>query len=147
MNGPEVVKLCAIITALCPSQKLTEYTPDAWELVLEDIPFAEAQDAVRVIYREQGSDTEWVRKIEADDIIRQVKRTRARRIEHFTDIVPPAGLTQAEERAWLRSFYRRAGQGQPVETNTRGELKSRPQLQLLGRNVRDDTNPTQKETG
>jgi hypothetical protein len=135
MNHAETVILCRTIKSLCPSQPIDGYTPDAWAMVLDDIGFAEAQDAVRTIYREQGSDQEWIRRIEADDVIRQVKRVRRQRIDKIGDIVPPAGLTQAEERAWLRDAYRRAAIGEPVDTNTRGELVTGPQLRLAGRRI------------
>jgi hypothetical protein len=138
MNNSETVMLCRVIKSLCPSQPLDQYSPDAWAIVLDDIGFDEAKEAVRVIYREQGSDQEWIRRIEADDIIRQVKRVRRQRIDKIGDIVPPAGLTQAEERAWLKDTYRRAAIGETIDTNTRGELVAGPRLQLVGRRIEDD---------
>ena len=79
MNRRETVKLVAAVKALCPSQKFEEVTPDAWNIVLDDVHFDEALAAVKRIYREQGNDAQWVRVIEADDIIRQVKRDRSGR--------------------------------------------------------------------
>jgi hypothetical protein len=78
MNVKETVQLIAVIKALCPSQKFEEVTHRAWAMVMFDIPFKDAQAAVSTIYREQGSDAQWNRTIEADDIIRQVRRDRSR---------------------------------------------------------------------
>jgi hypothetical protein len=125
MNCTETVRLCAIIRALCPSQKFDDMTPDAWSIVLDDIPFADAETAVRTIYREQGSDAEWIRRIEADDIIREVKRVRARRLESCPNLLPPPGLSVEAEVAWLRGARRAVADGQPVP-DTRGELVGRP---------------------
>ena len=125
MNATETARLCAIIHALCPSQKFDEWTPDAWSMVLEDIPFNDAQGAVRTVYREQGSDAEWVRRIEADDIIREVKRVRVRRLESHPQLIPPAGLSVAAELAWLKRARKAVADGHQVP-NTRGELVERP---------------------
>lgn len=79
MNATDTVKVIAVIKALCPNQRFEEATHRAWAMVMSDIRPAEAQSAVQTIYREQGSDAQWVRTIEADDIIRQVKRDRSGR--------------------------------------------------------------------
>jgi hypothetical protein len=79
MKRIEVVRLVAVVKALCPSQKFEEITPDAWAMVLADVAYEDAQAAVQRIYREQGDDNQWIRQIEADDIIRQVKRDRSGR--------------------------------------------------------------------
>jgi hypothetical protein len=81
VNVKETVQLIAVIKALCPSQKFEEITHRAWQMVMSDIPYKDAQAAVRTIYRDQGDDAQWNRTIEADDIIRQVKRDRTRRTE------------------------------------------------------------------
>jgi hypothetical protein len=136
VNAAETLSLVRMVRALCPSQKLDEFTPDAWAMVLDDVAYADAQAAVRSIYREQGSDAEWVRRIEADDIIRQVKRVRASRCEHAGDLVPPAGLSQAEEREWLRRAYRQIAAGQPAPAVDRGELKPRT-IRALGHRLQE----------
>ena len=97
MNRRETVKLIAIVKALCPSQKFEEITPEAWAGVLTDIDFDEARAATNTIYRQQGDDNQWVRAIEADDIIRQVKRGRSGRdrVECYI-----CGRTRAGSRFW-----------------------------------------------
>lgn len=81
MNMKETVALIAAIKALCPSQKFEENTHRAWHLVLDDIPFTDAQAAIKTIYRTQGNDLQWNRTIEADAIIRQVNRDNTRHVE------------------------------------------------------------------
>lgn len=146
MNHTETVKLCRMIASLCPSQKLDQYTPDAWALVLDDIPFDDAMIAMRTIYREQGDDQEWVRKIEADDIIREVRRVRALRVKRLGDVIPPPGLTQAQERVFILTERRRAGNGEQVVADHRGALThDLPPLQLAGRRITDDLDPHQDQ--
>lgn len=125
MNATETVKLCAIIHALCPAQKFDEFTADAWAGVLDDIPFNDAQTAVRTIYRTQGSDAEWVRRVEADDIIREVKRVRNKRLAEHPALIPPPGLSVLEEQRWMRRAIKAVGDGETVP-DTRGELTMRP---------------------
>jgi hypothetical protein len=74
VNVKQTVELIAFIKSLCPSQKFEEATHRAWAMVLNHTDFRDAQAAVSTIYKTQGSDTEWVRRIEADDIIREVAR-------------------------------------------------------------------------
>ena len=141
MNLTEAAKLCAIVSQLCPNQKFEEYTPDAWQLVLDDVPIADAVTAVRTVYRDQGSD-QWhgTRVIEADDIWREVRRVRDRRIDSGRSrLVPPPEAREpgsAAYRAWLRDALRRLGNGEtPEEINgPQPELKPR-NLQALGMKV------------
>lgn len=133
MNKPAAVKLARFVKGLCPTQPFDEYTPDAWALVLADVSLADAQDAVRVVYSDLGNDQEYGgRRIEADDILRQVKRVREKRIKkHFDKVVPPPGLDQAEERAWIKAELRRIGDGLPPTKNTRGVLTRRAMPRAL----------------
>lgn len=51
MNPEEAVALCRIIKATFPSQYMDEYTPDAWGMALDDIPFDIARMAVAEVAR------------------------------------------------------------------------------------------------
>ena len=82
MKPDEAVALCRFTAACCPSQKFDEYTPDAWGLLLEDIRFVDAKDAVTRMARKQP----WVSPAE---IIAEVKKMRAKRIAEFGPIPPP----------------------------------------------------------
>lgn len=46
MNMQEVTTLCRYIEAACPSQKLDQWTQQAWYPNLKELPFAVAQAAV-----------------------------------------------------------------------------------------------------
>lgn len=85
MTPMEAVALCRFTAACCPSQKFDELTPDAWGLLLEDIRFVDAKDAVTTVARKQP----WVSPAE---IIAEVKRMRRKRIDEFGPITPPADL-------------------------------------------------------
>ena len=115
MKATEVVKIIGIIRTLCPTQKLDEHTPEAWELVLDDIRYDDAAIAVRTLYRERGNDQEWGgRRIEADDIIREVKRMRARRIDENPLPPPPRNdMTPVEYIAWRRQITKQIADGNP----------------------------------
>lgn len=138
MNLTEATKLCAIVSQLCPKQTFEEYTPDAWQLVLDDIPIADAVAAVRTVYRDQGSD-QWLgrREIEADDILREVRRVRDKRIDDgFALLIPPPEAREPGSRAyrvWVKESRRRLGNGEsPADINgPQPELKPR-NLQAIG---------------
>jgi hypothetical protein len=126
VNRTDAVKLARMIRALCPSQKLDEHTPDAWAIVLDDVRYEDAVAAVRIYYRERGNDEEWGgRRIEADDILREVKRLRNDRIVRFGDIAPPPGMSELEQRTWLRESRRLIADGHPeqVQIAPPGERK------------------------
>ena len=122
MTPQEAVALCRFTAACCPSQKFDEYTPDAWGLLLEAVRFDDAKDAVVTVARKQP----WVSPAE---IIREVKKLRAKRIDEYGPIIPPAGLDPIETVAWIKQATRTVGDGHPL-LETRGELKPRDMKQL-----------------
>lgn len=134
MNRPEAVRLVAIISALCPGQKLADLTPDAWQLVLDDVSYDDAQQAVRAVYRRlaEKDDYQGYARIEAKDVLAEVRRMWRRRLDRLDPehLVPPAGLSVLEDMEWRRATIRAIAAGAPVPTNTRGELKPRDLRQL-----------------
>lgn len=122
MNRQEAVALCRFTAACCPSQKIDEYTPDAWGLLLEDTRFEDAKEAVVKVARKQP----WVSPAE---IIAEVKKIRAKRIDEYGPIIPPAGLDPIETVEWLKEARRTVGDGVPLPPS-RGELKRRDMKQL-----------------
>lgn len=100
MNTAEVLQLCRLVKACCPSQALDTYTPDAWALILGGYDYADAQAAVIAI---AGSPLELARSryIEPGHIIDGIRRIRAKRLESTPLPEPPAALAPAEYSAWL----------------------------------------------
>lgn len=101
MNHLETVQLVRVVASLCPNQKFDEYTPDAWAIVLEDVRYEDAQQAVKDIYR-QPLGEQWSRRIEASHILDQVRKTRNAKIDAYGPIDPPPGLDPGQYPAWLR---------------------------------------------
>ena len=94
MSPEETVALCRLVKAICPSQALDQYTPDAWALVLRHIDYNDAKQAVIDIASrplEPGKS----RYIEPGHIIGGVRRIRSQRIEDYGPVSPPAGLDTA----------------------------------------------------
>lgn len=77
MNDQEVGALIRIVKALCPAQKFDEFTPDAWLLVLDDIPLPDAVAALKPIARTN-------RFIAPTDIVDELRRQRAQRPDTAT---------------------------------------------------------------
>lgn len=109
MTLEEAVLLCRFTAACCPAQKFDQFTPDAWGLILADVRFEDAKDAVVEIKKRST----WV---DPSDIISEVKRVRARRISSHGEIVPPADLDPdnvPEYVKWLRAAREAIGDGNP----------------------------------
>jgi hypothetical protein len=83
MNASEALRVLAFVQAACPSMKMDEHTPDAWVLLLASTDFADAQEAVVKLGREQAY-------IAPSDIVRVVRIARRERATR-TDVVeqPP----------------------------------------------------------
>ena len=112
MSPEETVALCRLVKAICPSQALDQYTPDAWALILRHIDYNDAKQAVIDIASrplEPGKS----RYIEPGHIVAQVKRIRAKRIEDYGPVSPPAGLDTAGYMEWLRETQHLIGSGLP----------------------------------
>lgn len=78
MNEAEIAKLLRFVHALCPAQKFDEYSPDAWELVLGDVPFDDAREALKKLGQQ-------LRFIAPSDIAQEVRRVRNARAAQYTD--------------------------------------------------------------
>lgn len=102
MNAAEVLQLCRLVKACCPSQVFDEYTPQAWELILSGYDYADAKTAVAALVSaplEPGRS----RYIEPGHIIGGIKRIREKRVADNPMPEPPAGLTVAEYITWQRT--------------------------------------------
>ena len=112
MSPEETVALCRLVKAICPSQALDQYTPDAWALILRHIDYNDAKQAViDIAYRplEPGKS----RYIEPGHIIGGVRRIRSQRIEDYGPVDPPAELDTAGYMDWLRETRHQIGSGLP----------------------------------
>ena len=102
MNQTEAIMLCRLVKAVCPSQALDQYTPDAWALILRHIDYNDAKQAVIDIASrplEPGKS----RYIEPGHIIAQVRRIRAQRLTDHGPLIPPPGLDGTTQYlAWIR---------------------------------------------
>lgn len=112
MNRTEAVQLCRLVKALCPSQAIDQYTPEAWALVLAHVDYDDAKLAVQQLSSlelEPGK----ARYIDPGHIIGQVRRIRAKRIDDHGPIDPPAGLNAGEYLHWLRNATNAIAGGRP----------------------------------
>lgn len=130
MIRQETVKLVAIVQSLCPGQKWEQGTPEAWHWVLGRYSYPDCEQALRVVYSERGNPAELgYRRIEPDDIEREVKAIRLRRLEATPAelLLPPAELANdpRAEREWMNRAKAAAADGRPIPGNGRGELKAR----------------------
>ena len=139
MNGLEAAQLVTLVSQLCPGQKLGPGTDVAWQLVLDDVAYADAQDAVRAMYRRLAEDDDYkgYARIEAKDILAEVRRMWRRRLDRLDPetLIPPPDLSVEEDLAWRRRTIRAIANGAPIPTGTRGELKPRDLKELMGRSV------------
>ena len=102
MSPEETIALCRLVKAVCPSQALDQYTPDAWSLILRHIDYNDAKQAV-IDIASRPLEPSKSRYIEPGHIIAQVKRIRAQRLADHGPLIPPPGLDgTAQYLAWIR---------------------------------------------
>ena len=98
MNEIELAKLLRFVHALCPAQKFDEYTPDAWELVLGDVPFDDARDALKTLGQK-------LRFIAPSDIAQEVRRVRNVRAAQYTDYADTLPASDPDDwRAYMQDI-------------------------------------------
>lgn len=114
MTELELAKLLRFVHALCPAQKFDEYTPDAWELVLGDVPFDDARDALKTL----GQKLRFIAPSDIAQEVRRVRNVRAAQYTDYADTLPDADPDRPLDyiRALREHNFRTAGQlpGQPV---------------------------------
>lgn len=132
MTPAEAAALLGVAAAF-DNRKPDADAAQAWALALSGLRFEDCRDAIVAHYR---ASSEWLMP---SAVIAAVKRVRAKRIADVGDLCPPPGLTEPEERAWLREARRRIGDGEPVRVDF-GELKPRhlPDLRELLPRVEED---------
>lgn len=108
MTPQEAVALCRFTAACCPSQKIDGYTPDAWGVLLEDVRFEDAKEAVTRVARKQPF-------VSPSEIIAEVRKIRRKRIDEFGPITPPADLDPddtAAYREWWANVQKAIADGE-----------------------------------
>lgn len=88
MNNREAVMLVRYVRALCPSQKIDEFTPDAWSDVLAGYELDDCRAACVALAARQPF-------IAPAEIITEVRKARRARLENF--VYEPDGLETPEE--------------------------------------------------
>jgi hypothetical protein len=139
VNQSEAIMICRLVKAACPSQAVDTYSPDAWAFMLDDIDYDDAKAAVRYLGRldlEPGKS----RYIEPGHVIAQVKRIRAKRIDDYGPVDPPAGLEPSEYLGWLRATNDAIASGRAPErkqlpTNANGVRRFAALTDGIGRDV------------
>lgn len=116
MNAEESLHLCRLAKALSPAQAVDEYTPEAWGLVLEDVRFEDAKEALVSLAKER----EW---IHVSHIFQRVKAIRGRRIEVYGPVTPPRDMAYEDETQWLRETRRRIADGELVRGQGQAPLE------------------------
>lgn len=108
MNAQEAALLCRYVKACCPQQAIDEYTPAAWGDLLDDIRLDDAKLAVKALVKRQPF-------VAPAEIRAEVKRIRSKRIAEHPPLVPPPGLDNAQEHAWLAAATVRIGDGETYD--------------------------------
>ena len=137
MNEAEATKLVKFVQALNPYQKIDENTALAWRIVMDDISFNAAFEAVKTI---MGRGEKF---LGAADIIQQVKRDRRNRTDAADDSFEFAGdsdnsVSYIEQ---LRAHRRAVGDGLAGELPALERAKAVPALENVFHSVNSDERP------
>lgn len=113
MTPDESLRILRLAKALSPAQAIDEYTPEAWAMVLRNVRYVDAEQALI----ELGGEQEW---IHVSHIRARVKRIRAARLMAFGPLPnPPEELVgdTAAYTAWLVDVRTRVMDGEDVEVS------------------------------
>jgi hypothetical protein len=109
MNPEQAISLCKLASAASPAQRVDEYTPDLWVMVLEPYRFEDA----RIALRELAAESEW---IHVSHVVKRIRKIRSKRVNDFGMLPdPPAGLEATEYHAWYTDTVRRIADGEVVQ--------------------------------
>lgn len=103
MNSRETVQLVRYVRALCPSQKIDEFTPDAWYDLLAGYGLADCQAACKRLAVRQPF-------IAPSEIIDEVRKDRRERLANFA-YDPPSAERDPEYLERLRGQLRAVASG------------------------------------
>lgn len=137
MNRSEALALLRMVKAVCPSQQIDQYTPDAWHMALDDITPADALAAVRKLSRrelEPGQSN----YIEPGHIRGEVRKIRSRRHAKHPVVDPPLELSAIAdlpalirvEHAFRAEVNNRIGDGENITAEVAAEIGRRLMAEL-----------------
>lgn len=150
MNPTETVRLTRIVASIAPAQKIDEYTADAWQPVLRDVPMVDALEAVRRLAQRQPfiatsdivaevkvirrdrldrADATFVYDGDADDVVGYKRALAAHRRSIGDGAEPPAApeLTVSVPPAAISGVFRR-----PPRAETRRAIEAAPPVRRGG---------------
>ena len=122
-----LLSMCATVD----NRKPDEDAARSWAALLDGLRVEDCIAAIKAHYSES---TAWLMPAE---IRTRVRRLRAKRIESHPPLVPPAGLTDAEERKWIAAARRRIGDGEKVADPRAIDARPRDMRALMGGATRD----------
>lgn len=123
MTPSEIVLLVRYVRALCPGQRMDEYTPDAWQDVLAGLDLDDARCAVAALACRQVF-------IAPAEIIAEVRRVRAARLAAEPEPAPDADLDPAGYIAALRAGRRWVAAGGPAQRQLVAPSHGRTRVRL-----------------
>lgn len=93
MNAAETTRLLAIAASLWPAMRLEEHTAEAWSLVLADVPYADAAEALKALALSSTFPPA------VADVMREVRKTWDRR-ESLAGAPPVPNVDPADVHAY-----------------------------------------------
>ncbi len=125
MTPSDAVAIARYIRAHFPQQPIDEYTSEALAELLAPYPATDARAAVLAI-ADRGE--HWC---SPTDVRAEVRRIRAKRIEQHPPLVPPPGLSDREELAWIARARTAIGNGAVIDCDANYQLVSGSVRELL----------------
>lgn len=123
--SPAEAQVLLSMAATVDNRKPDADAAKAWAAMLDGLRVEDCMQAIREHYTES---TEWLMPA----MVRaRVKRIRAKRIADHPPLVPPPGLSDAEERQWLAGARRHVGDGNQIDSDAAYELVSGSVRELL----------------
>lgn len=108
MKASDAARLLALVATLWPHVKMEGETPAAWSIVLRDVDFEDAKEAVVLLARESAF-------VHVSDIVKRAKVVRRSLTNEAQDIlvgvVPPSDIDPDDSVAyinWLRESQQAA---------------------------------------
>ena len=93
MNAAETTRLLAIAASIWPAMRLEEHTAEAWALVLADVPYGDAAEALKVLA------TSSTFPPAVADVMREVRKTWDRR-ESLAGALPVPNVDPEDRHAY-----------------------------------------------
>lgn len=94
MNATETARLCAAIAQSAPAQKFDADTPAFWAVLLADVRYEDARQAIVVLLQRQPF-------VAPADIVAEVRRIRAARLDRADHVLPD--VDPDDVHAWLKA--------------------------------------------